>query len=39
MPHLSDLPLLEKLDLRWNPLTELPDRVAHLRGRGCVVLT
>jgi hypothetical protein len=36
---LAELPLLEKLDLRWNPLGSLPDWIGRLRERGCVVLT
>jgi len=30
--------LLEKLDLRWNPLPALPAVAAQLERRGCFVL-
>ena len=36
---LASLPLLEKLDLRWNLLTELPGWIGGLRERECAVLT
>ena len=33
------MPVLEKLDLRWNPLTRVPERIGRLRECGCIVLT
>jgi len=35
-PGAVELPRLEKLDLRWNEVYDVPDV---LRARGCVVLT
>jgi hypothetical protein len=35
---LAELPRLEKLDLRWTKLDEVPACVRPLRERGCVVL-
>jgi hypothetical protein len=35
-PDLADLPALEKLNLRWNRILDLPPPAAQLRERGCV---
>jgi Leucine-rich repeat (LRR) protein len=34
---LQELPHLEKLDLRWNKLAEIPSWLPHLEERGCVI--
>jgi len=34
---LAHLPNLERLDVRWNRLTSLPEAFHPLRERGCLV--